>query len=99
MQVLISFEGPILPVLTDTSLSSSFLSGVVVLVRISIAVKRHNDNSYQGKHLIEVDLQVQRFSSLLSWWKMWWHVYRHSAGVVAESFTSGSSGSRTRVKY
>lgn len=40
-------------------------SRVSVLVRVSIAVKRHYDhgNSYKGKHLI----QFQRFSPLSSW--------------------------------
>ena len=40
----------------------------LVLVRVSIAVKRHHDqgNFYKGQHLIEAVLQVQRFSPLLS---------------------------------
>jgi hypothetical protein len=41
---------------------------VCVLVRVSIAVKRHHDqgNSYKGQHLIRACLQVQRFSPLSS---------------------------------
>ena len=39
-----------------------------VLVRVSIAVKRHHDqgNSYKRKHLIGAGLEFQRFSPLLS---------------------------------
>jgi len=40
---------------------------ISVLVRVSIAMKRHHDhNSYKGQHLIGTDLQVQRFSPLSS---------------------------------
>ena len=36
----------------------------VVLLRVSIAEKRHHEqgNSYKGEHLIGAGLQVQRFS-------------------------------------
>lgn len=39
-------------------------------------------------------LRDQRFSSLLSRWETWWHASRHRAGVVAESSTSGFTGTR-----
>jgi hypothetical protein len=44
------------------------LTDPIVLVRVSIAVKRHHDqgNSYKGQHLIGAVLQVQRFSPLSS---------------------------------
>lgn len=52
------------------------------LVRASIAVKRQHDhnNSYKGKHLIKADLQVQRFSPLSSWQKLWQLAGWHDAG-------------------
>ena len=65
-----------------------------VLVRVSIAEKRHHDqgNSYKGQHLIGAGLQVQGFSPLSSRWE---HgsiqVGRHGAGG-AESSTSSSEG-------
>jgi hypothetical protein len=44
---------------------------MVVLVRVSIAVKRHYDqgNFYKGQHLIGAGLQVQRFNPLSSKWE------------------------------
>ena len=41
---------------------------VIVLVRVSIAVKKHHNqgNSYKRKHLTGADLQVLRFSPLSS---------------------------------
>ena len=70
-----------------------------VLVRVSIAVKRHYDhgNSYKGKHLIGAGLWFQRFSPLSSWWGAWQHVGRHGAGKVAESSTSWPTGSKRRL--
>jgi hypothetical protein len=68
-----------------------------VLVRVSIAVKRHHDhgNSYKKKkHLVGAGLQFQRFSSLSSWQEAWWHTGRHDAGEGAENSISGSAGSR-----
>jgi hypothetical protein len=72
-----------------------------VLVRVSVAVKRHRDhsNSYKGKHLIGTGLQVQRFSSLSSWREAWWHAGRHGAGEVAESSTSGLADSRKNKRH
>ena len=60
----------------------NFIAWVVVLVRVSIAVKRHHDhgNSYKGKHFIGAGLWFQRFSPLSSWQEAWWHVSRHGAG-------------------
>ena len=40
-------------------------------------------------------LQLQRVSPL-SWWGEWQQADRHGAGVVAESFISGSTGSKER---
>ena len=53
----------------------------VVLVRVSIVVKRHHDqgNSYKGKHLVGAGLQFQRFRPLSSWWEAWQHAGRHGA--------------------
>ena len=61
-----------------------------VLVRVSVAMKRHHDhgNSHKGKHLIGAGLQFQRFSPLLSWQEAWQHAGRHGAGEGAESSTS-----------
>jgi hypothetical protein len=44
---------------------------VGVLVRVSTAVKRHNDkgNSYKGQHLFGAGLLVLRFSPLAIWWE------------------------------
>ena len=41
---------------------------LTILVRVSIAVKRHHDhgNSYRGKHVIGAGLQFHTFSPLLS---------------------------------
>jgi hypothetical protein len=66
-----------------------------VLVSVSKSVKRYHDhsNSYQGKHLIEACFS-QRFSSLSSWQETWCHTDRHSAGELAQSSTSGSTGNR-----
>lgn len=52
------------------------------LVFASIAVKRQHDhnNSYKGKHLMEADLRVQRFSPLSSWQDVWQLAGRHDAG-------------------
>ena len=42
-----------------------------VLIRVSIAVKRHHDqgDSYKGQHLVGAGLQVQSFSPLSSRWE------------------------------
>ena len=65
----------------------------------SIAVRRHHDhgNSYKEKHLTGTGLQFQRFSPLSSWQEAWQYSDRH-AGEVAESSTSGSTGSRKRER-
>ena len=56
-----------------------------VLVRVSIAVKRHHDrsNSYKGEHLIGAGLWGQ--SPLLSWQEAWQHAGRHGAGEIAKN--------------
>jgi hypothetical protein len=67
---------------------------IPVLVRVSIAVKRHHDhsNSFKGKHFIGSWLTDQRCSSL--WQEAWWHIGRHGwCWRGAESSTSRSSGS------
>ena len=65
-----------------------------VLVRVSIAVKRHCEqgNVPKEQHLIGAGLQLQRFSPLSSWWEAWQHPGRHGAGEGAESSTSWSEG-------
>lgn len=63
------------------------------LLTVSIAVKRRHD-SYKGNHLTGAGLQFQRFSPLSSWSETCWHGVRQGAGEVAESSTSGSTGSR-----
>ena len=40
----------------------------------------------------------KRFSPLKSWLEVWWRASRHRAGEVAESSTSGSPGSRKRLR-
>jgi hypothetical protein len=62
-----------------------------LLIRISIAVKRHHDqdNSYKGQHLIGAGLLALRFSPLSSWQEAWQCLGRHGAGG-AESSTSCS---------
>jgi hypothetical protein len=48
---------------------------MTVSVRVSIAVKRHNDdhsNSYKRTHLVGAGLQFQRFHPLSSWQEAWW---------------------------
>jgi hypothetical protein len=69
----------------------------IVLVRISIAVKRHHDqgNSYKGQHLIGAGLQVQRFSPLSSRWEAWQHPGRHDAGEGAESTSCSERNQKT----
>ena len=69
-----------------------------VLVRVSIAVKRHHDrsNSYKGEHLIGAGLWGQ--SPLLSWQEAWQHAGRHGAGEVAESSMASSAGSRRKTE-
>lgn len=51
-------------------------------LRVSIAMKRDHDqgNSYKGKHLIGLGLQVQRISPYVQ------HADRYSAGEVAKEF-------------
>ena len=48
---------------------------------VSFTVKRHHDhsNSYKGQHFIGADLQVHKFSRLLSQWEALWHAGRHVA--------------------
>jgi hypothetical protein len=66
--------------------------GLIVLAGVSIAVKRHHDqsNSEKGQHLIGAGLLVLR-SSLLSWWEAWQHPGRHGTGEAVSS-TSCSEG-------
>ena len=68
-----------------------------VLVRVSIAVKRHHDrsNSYKGEHLIGAGLWGQ--SPLLSWQEAWQHAGRHGAGEGVKSPTFGLAGSSVVV--
>ena len=60
-----------------------------VLVKVSIAVKRHHDhgNFYKGKHLIRV---ACTFRDLVHYHHgmIRWHVGRHGAGEGVESLTS-----------
>jgi hypothetical protein len=53
-----------------------------VCLRVSIALKRHHDqsNSYKGQYLIGAGLQVQWFSPLSSWLEAWQCPGRHGAG-------------------
>jgi hypothetical protein len=62
-----------------------------VFIRVSIAVKRHDQGiSYEG-HLIGASLLVLRFSSLSSFPEKWQHPGRHGiGGAGAESSTSCS---------
>ena len=60
---------------------------LIVLVRVSVAAKRHHDhgNSYKGKIFNTGFLHFQRFSPLSLWYKItWWLAGRHGAGEVAE---------------
>jgi hypothetical protein len=61
-----------------------------VLVRVSIAVKKHHNhnNSYRGDYFIWAALHFQRFSPLSSWPEAWWHAGRHGAREEAETSTS-----------
>ena len=70
-----------------------------VLVRVSIALKRHHDqgNSYKGQHLIGADLQVQRFSPLTSRWKAWQDTGRHGTAGRVESSISCSKGNQKKT--
>ena len=58
-----------------------------ILVRVSIAVKRHHDhgNSYKRKHLIGAGLQ---FRGLVHYHRGRWCTDRHDVGEGAESTTS-----------
>jgi hypothetical protein len=81
------------------TLSCGFLSlYLTVLVRISIAIKRHHSqgNSYKGQHFIEAGPQVLRFSPLSSWSEARQGPGRHIAGK-AESSTSSSKGSQEQT--
>lgn len=55
----------------------------VLLVFVSIAVKRHHDhgNSYK-EHLTVVAAYIQRSSPLSSRWGAWWPAGRHDAGYT-----------------
>ena len=66
----------------------------LVLVRVSIAVKRHHDhsNSYKGKHLIGW-LTFQNSNLLSSWWDMQC-AGKHDAGEGAENSISQPEGNR-----
>ena len=83
------------------TLSCGFLSlYLTVLVRISIAIKRHHSqgNSYKGQHFIEAGPQVLRFSPLSSWSEARQGPGRHIAGK-AESSTSSSKGSQEQTVF
>ena len=69
-----------------------------VLIRLSIAMKRHHDhgNSYKEKHLIGSGFQFHRFSPLSSWWEVWQCAGRYGVGEVAGSSSSGLAGSKTK---
>jgi hypothetical protein len=69
-----------------------------MLVMVFIAVNRHYDqgNSYKVQHSIKADLQVQRFSPLLSWQEAWQAAGRRGAGGT-ESSTSHSEGKQKIV--
>jgi hypothetical protein len=69
---------------------------ISVLVRVSIALKRHHDhgNSYKGKHLIGAGL---RFRGLVHYHHGEKLACRHGAGEGGKNFTSGSVGFRKRV--
>jgi hypothetical protein len=69
-----------------------------VLVRVSIAVKRHHDQGsyYKDQHLIGAGLQVLRFNPLSSRYEARQHLSRHGAGR-AESSTSSSKGSSRQL--
>ena len=58
-----------------------------VLVRVSIAVKRHHDHgySYKGKHLIEVVAYISEVQSIIIMAGIMVHAGRHSTGEVVES--------------
>ena len=60
---------------------------VTVLVRVSIAVKRHHDqgNFYKGQYLIKAALQLQRFGQSTSWQEACQHPRWHGA-CGAESY-------------
>ena len=79
--------------MTQPPYKRQYFQNNFVLVRVSIATKRHHDqgNSYKG-HLIGVGLQVQRFSPLSLWEEAWQHPGRHGARK-AESSTFCSKGS------
>jgi hypothetical protein len=87
-----AFTHPSSPSFSDSSGASSWQHGSEVkgnvLVRVSIAVKRHHDrcNSYKGKHFIGAGLQ---FRGLVCYHRCRKHAGKHGAGEVAESSTSG----------
>ena len=70
-----------------------------VLVRVAIAVNRHQDhgNSYKEKYLIGAGFQFQRFSPLSPWWEAWQHAGRHGARERAESSMSCSKQEETET--
>ena len=72
----------------------------IVLVRVSIAVKRYHDqvNFYKGQHLIGAGLPLQKFSPLSSWQEAWQHLCRHGPGG-AENSTFHSKGARNRLSF
>lgn len=69
--------------------------GSSILIRVCIDVKGNqgHDNSHKGKHLTGGWHTVQRFSLLSPWWEGGWHA-EDMVWRGAESFTSGSPGSR-----
>jgi uncharacterized membrane protein YgcG len=70
-----------------------FLLSSSVSVTVLLLCRDHNQgNSYKRKHLIDGFLIVYRVS-LSSCQGAWQHKGRHSAGEVAESFTSRFTGS------
>jgi len=60
---------------------------VTIVVRVSITLKRHQD---QGNFSTGAGLQVERFSRLSSRWGAWQHLGR--LGAEADSSTSSSKG-------
>ena len=71
---------------------------MIVLVTVSIAMKRHHghSNSYKRKHLIGTGLQFRGLVHYCHGRKQGGIIDGHGSGEVAESSTSGSAGSRKR---
>jgi hypothetical protein len=76
--------------MTQPPYKRQYFQNNFVLVRVSIATKRHHDqgNSYKGQPLVGARVQFQRFSSLSSWQEAWQHPSRCGAGEGVERFAS-----------